>query len=505
MSHPAPHDETTLSEQPGIADDGFSTNGDNEKREDLERGASTPILVEWQVDDPENPFNWSRTKKWVITFTACSLTIVSASTGGIIEAGYPSMRKDLHASQEEAALTLSMYALGFGLAPLFLASFSEEWGRRPMYIVFSGLFTIFFIPIAAAQNIQTVIISRFLQGAAGSTGATMVGGTIADIWNTHERGLPMSMFALAAIFGTGAGPVVAGWVEQTIRWRWIEWIAMCLSGALTIWLVVYGAQETRGTIILTRRAKRLRKETGNPNYRTPFNAPNIRELIWISVTRPMYLLCTEPVVICFSTWLGFVWGCLYGLLQSLGLVFQSLYGFNSGQLGLVFLTICLGSVIGMFVNHFQEKMYQKNVARIGAEARLYAAMGAGITFVIGSLIYAWTSYSFVHWIAPCIGVTIIIASIFTIYLSVFNYLADSYLIYASSALAGQSLVRNLSATAFPLFTEQMYNSLGFNWASTLLGLIAALLAPIPIVLFFYGPAIRARSRFAKKLAAAELK
>ena len=64
------------------------------------------------------------------------------------------------------------------------------------------------------------------------------------------------------------------------------------------------------------------------------------------------------------------------------------------------------------------------MARIGAEARLYAAMGAGITFVIGSLIYAWTSYSFVHWIAPCIGVTIIIASIFTIYLSVFNYLAD---------------------------------------------------------------------------------
>lgn len=96
----------------------------------------------------------------------------------------------------------------------------------------------------------------------------MVGGTIADIWNTHERGLPMSMFALAAIFGTGAGPVVAGmlalyavhwisradmslagWVEQTIRWRWIEWIAMCLSGALTVWLIVYGAQETRGTIM----------------------------------------------------------------------------------------------------------------------------------------------------------------------------------------------------------------------------------------------------------------
>lgn len=97
----------------------------------------------------------------------------------------------------------------------------------------------------------------------------------------------MSMFAFAAVFATGLGPVVAGWVEQTLGWRWIEWIAMCLSGALTIWLIVYGAQETRGSIILTRRAARLRKETGNPNYRTPFNPPDLKQLIWISMTRPL--------------------------------------------------------------------------------------------------------------------------------------------------------------------------------------------------------------------------
>ena len=79
----------------------------------------------------------------------------------------------------------------------------------------------------------------------------------------------------------------------------------------------------------------------------------------------------------------------------------------------------------------------------------------------------------------------------------------AYLIYASSALAAQSFLRNLSATAFPLFTNQLYNNLGFNWASTLLALIALLLVPIPFVLFFWGPAIRARSTFAKKLAKAE--
>ena len=40
--------------------------------------------------------------------------------------------------------------------------------------------------IRRAPNIQTVLIARFIQGACGSTGATMVGGTIADIWSPKE-------------------------------------------------------------------------------------------------------------------------------------------------------------------------------------------------------------------------------------------------------------------------------------------------------------------------------
>lgn len=116
----------------------------------------------------------------------------------------------------------------------------------------------------------------------------------------------MSLFAFAALFATGMGAVIAGtltsglklicafcltsgigWVQQTIGWRWIEWIAMIASGVLTLWLIIYGAQETRGSIILLRRAKRLRKETGDPRYRTKFNPPDMKKLIWISITRPM--------------------------------------------------------------------------------------------------------------------------------------------------------------------------------------------------------------------------
>jgi len=78
-----------------------------------------------------------------------------------------------------------------------------------------------------------------------------------------------------------------GLVQETLNWRWIQWIAMCISGAFTVWEIAYGAQETRGSILLMRRAKRLRKETGDPRYRVGFDSPNVKQLVWISCTRPI--------------------------------------------------------------------------------------------------------------------------------------------------------------------------------------------------------------------------
>lgn len=34
----------------------------------------------------------------------------------------------------------------------------------------------------------------------------------------------MCLFAVSAIFGTGIGPVASGWIELTLKWRWIQWI-----------------------------------------------------------------------------------------------------------------------------------------------------------------------------------------------------------------------------------------------------------------------------------------
>lgn len=95
----------------------------------------------------------------------------------------------------------------------------------------------------------------------------------------------------------------------------------------------------------------------------------------------------------------------------------------------------VGSALGWLTNLYQERLYQNYFATRSAEARLYLPCVAAVTLPSGCFIYAWTSYSDVHWIAPAIGITVLMWSVFVIYLAVFTYLADAYASSRLSAVA----------------------------------------------------------------------
>jgi MFS family permease len=82
------------------------------------------------------------------------------------------------------------------------------------------LIVVLFIPQAMCQNIQTMLICRFLSGLMASVGSTMVGGTIADIFETKDRGTPMNLFGVGSLAGTGLGPFVAGFIHSNAKLGW---------------------------------------------------------------------------------------------------------------------------------------------------------------------------------------------------------------------------------------------------------------------------------------------
>jgi len=83
-----------------------------------------------------------------------------------------------------------------------------------------------------------------------------------------------------------------------------------------------------------------------------------------------------------------------------------------------------------------------------------------------------------------------------IFVAYLNYLVDTYLMYAASAIAANTIVRSAAGASAPLFTRQMFGALGVGPGGSLVAGVATLLAGIPFLFYRYGERIRIRSRFA---------
>ncbi|AFR97650.2 drug transporter [Cryptococcus neoformans C23] len=479
------------------------------------------IWVSFLPNSPHNPFFFSRTRKLGITAVATCFTLLTSVNVSAYSIGETSMCRDLGISAETAAVGLGIYCFGFAITPMILAPLSEEFGRRWTYVAAVFIFFVFHIMMAAAKNLATMLIARIIQGCAGSVGSTLVGGTIADIYIPVQRGLPSAVFAFAAIAGSGMGPVIFAWVESTTRleWRWIWWIQSMTIGALFPFILLI-MRETRESVILRRRAAKLRKEhqPGEKNEKADqnlFQAPDgvvgrftawsemnrigLWEAMRTSALRPFTFLVVEPVVAFFALWMSIAWGVLYIQIGGLPYVFRNIYAFSTNQVGLIYLSLVIGALIGFFANFVQDAIYRRRVHLDGVEARLYAPMVAGITFALGCFLFGFTSLQSIYWLVPCIGIVIIIASCLTIYISAFVYLSECYGSYASSAIAGQSFLRNAFGGAFSMFTVKMYTAITPRWTIFTWGVVALILAMVPFIAFYKGTVIRAHSKYSKIL------
>jgi DHA1 family multidrug resistance protein-like MFS transporter len=124
-------------------------------------------------------------------------------------------------------------------------------------------------------------------------------------------------------------------------------------------------------------------------------------------------------------------------------------------------------------------------------------MIGGVLFSGGLFWFGWTGYSGnVHWIVPVLSGLFTGFGIFSIFLSLLNYIVDAYLMFAASAIAANTFMRSIFGGIFPLFATQMFTGMGIQWASTLIGCVAVVLAPMPIFFYLYGKKIRAKSKFA---------
>lgn len=446
--------------------------------------------------------NWSQTKKWINAGLLCAMCLFIGLATAAYSSGIGDMAEDLGTSEEIAKVGMLVFNGAFAFVPLFLGPLSEFLGSRPVYLVSMFFFVIWFIGLALAPNIGSVIVFRFLSGCSGAAGVTIVPGTIANIFTTRERAIPIALFSLVAVLGTVAAPLWCGFIVEKKGWRWVEWVQLIVNGAAFIMLFVF-LRENRGSVILSRRAKKLRKETGDQRYRSAseLETPSLKALLHASTTKAAVMLVREPVVLAFSMWLAYAWALIFASFSLIPIIYgDGGFGWNQGVQGLAYIGPIIGCFIAFGTSFYWKHLYDRAQANNGGvavpEARLYGGACGGILCTIGLFITSFTAYNYLFWIGPQFGLCLMLIGIYQVFESVQAYLSDAYLENASSAIGGQGFIRNALAASFPLFSSQLFTNLGVWGGGLLLSCLLLIAIPLPFILIKYGERIRERSPYA---------
>lgn len=470
-------------------------------------------VVWWDgPDDPENPFNWPSWRKIVNCAMISALSFLTPLGSSMFAPGVPEVMGEFESqSKTLAAFVVSVYVLGFAAGPMLFAPLSEIYGRLWIYHGCNLGFTVFLMASSLSPNMNALIIFRFFSGFFGSTPLTNGGGSIADMIPQNQRAAWMAVFSLGPLMGPVIGPVVGGFVSDGPGWRWCFWILTIIAGTISIIMFLFG-RETYAPIILQRKVKRLRRETGNEALRSKLNIGlSPKDYFKTGIIRPFVLLVRSPISIVLALYIGVVYGYLYLMFTSITSIFLSTYNFSASTVGLSFLGVGIGSLLGLgYYSIVSDRSVKRKIAKqneklaadgkepiytVKPEVRLPPLLVGAPAIPAGLFIYGWTAEYGVHWIVPIIGTSLIGVGNIIVFMALLMYLVDAYQVYAASALAANTVVRSIVGALLPLAGLPLFDKLSYGWGNSLLGFIAIAMLPVPVFILKYGERLRQKFDF----------
>jgi MFS family permease len=123
----------------------------------------------------------------------------------------PTLSNHFNVSIHDINLTITVYIIFQAIAPLLLAGSSDYSGRRPVFLLCFGLYTLASLGLALnTSSFAGLIVLRALQSLGASAVLSVSYGTIADISVPAERGKLLGPLLTASNVGTCKGPIIGG-------------------------------------------------------------------------------------------------------------------------------------------------------------------------------------------------------------------------------------------------------------------------------------------------------
>lgn len=456
---PAPHAH-------GFTESGRDENHKSKLDESEFSGSDDKRVLNEQECYEELGYCFPDWKKWMIISVIFLVQTSMNFNTSLYSNGINGISEEFGVSLQAARCGAMVYLITYAFGCELWAPWSEELGRRPILQLSMLLTNIWQLPVALAPNFATIMVGRTFGGLSLAGGSVTL-GMVADLWEADTQQYAVASVVFSSVAGSVFGPLIGGFVQKFMDWRWTIWIQLIFGGFVQI-LHLLLVPETRTTIMLGQIAKKRRKN-GEKVY-GPYEVIPLKERfsmkeILITWIRPFQMFVTEPIVLTLSLLSGFSDALIFMFIQSFSLVYGQ-WGFGPIGIGLSFIPILVGYTIAWFSffpaiwRNQAERRRKPNDERTQYESRLWWLLFTAPCLPIGLIGFAWTSLGPpIHWMGTMVFSAIVGIANYSIYMATIDYMVCAYGPYSASATGGNGFSRDILAGILTIPATPFFESM----------------------------------------------
>jgi MFS transporter, DHA2 family, multidrug resistance protein len=183
-------------------------------------------------------------RRTMVTICAMTATIMQALDTTIANVALPYMQGSLSASQDQINWVLTSYIVAAAIMTAPVGWVANRFGRKRIFIICSGGFTIASVLCGLAQDINQMVLFRLLQGVFGAALVPLSQAVMLDSYALHERAKAMSIWGMGVMMGPIMGPSLGAWLTETYSWHWVFFVNLPFGIFTVLGLMVF-MDETR--------------------------------------------------------------------------------------------------------------------------------------------------------------------------------------------------------------------------------------------------------------------
>ncbi|KAI0480694.1 MFS general substrate transporter [Xylariaceae sp. FL0804] len=397
-----------------------------------------------------------------------------------------------------------------GIAPSFIANFSDTYGRKPAYAICLVIYLAANIGLALQSSYAALLVLRMAQSAGSSATIALGAGTVADVATRAERGKFIAYAGLGVTLGPALGPVAGGLLTQYLGWRAVFWFLAIFAAALfaayfalvpeTARAVVGNGAVPAPRLFLTPFQHVARRRGGGRDGRTA-HAASEAELATLRAARKrpnpfaaLKILGEKEG----GVTLGFgslMYGGYFIVLTTLPILLQERFHLNTAQAGLCYLPIFAGSLGSRWTaGRLLDWNFRRHATRLGIEikknkqqdleefpieaARLQVSIPMIYATAVFVVAFGWVLQT--HTSLAGVEITLFFLGLFySGGLSGLNVLVvDTHQDSPATALAANNLFRCLVSAGATAAALPLINRIGIGWTSVFIAGVWVAFSPL---------------------------